>query len=121
MLSSNNCIDTIGNYPISLVFFVGIFNVIRETLITCLLQTTDRRKLRKTWVSKAQDMSLTENSNKAFLPGVGEHDSFSYAICKVNICNFCIKCSVCNTDEQKYISQMSAIDVYDTINHLKFK
>ena len=62
-------------------------------------------------------MSLTENSNQAFLPGVGEHDSFLYAISKVIIC----KCNVHNTDEQKYISQMSAIDVYDTINHLKFK
>ena len=88
MLSSNNCINTIGKYPIGLVIFVGIFNVIRETLITCLLQTTDQRKLRKKWVSKAQDMLLTENSNKAFLPGVREHDSFLYAISKVNICNF---------------------------------
>ena len=56
-------------------------------------------------------MSLTENSNQAFLPGNGEHDSFLYIFSKVIICNF----------EQKYISQMSAIDVYDTINHLKFK
>ena len=29
------------------------------------------------------------------------------------------KCNVRNTDEQKYISQMSAIDVYDTINHFR--
>ena len=36
-----------------LSFFGGIFNVIRETLITCHLQTTVRKKLRKTWVSKA--------------------------------------------------------------------
>ena len=33
-------------------------------------------------------MFLTENSNQAFLPGVGEHDSFLYAISKVIICNF---------------------------------
>ena len=65
-------------------------------------------------------MSLTENSNQASLPGVREHYSFLYAISKVIICNFCIKCNVRNTDEKKYISQMSAIDVYDTINHLKF-
>ena len=66
-------------------------------------------------------MSVTENSNQAFPPGVGEHDPFLYAISKVIICNFFIKCNVRNTDKQKYISQMSAIDVYDTINHLKFK
>ena len=62
-------------------------------------------------------MSLIENSNQAFLPGVGEHCSFLYTISKVIICN----CVSSNTDEQKYISQMSAIDVYDTINHLKLK
>ena len=33
-------------------------------------------------------MSLTENSNQAFLPGAGEHDSFLYAISKDIICNF---------------------------------
>ena len=33
-------------------------------------------------------MSLTINSNKVFLPGVGEHGSFIYAICKVIICRF---------------------------------
>ena len=53
MLSSNNFINTIGKYPIGLVFFVGIFNGIRVILITGLLQTTDQKKLRKTWVSKA--------------------------------------------------------------------
>ena len=30
-------------------------------------------------------MSLTENGNQAFLPVVGEHGSFLYAICKVII------------------------------------
>ena len=66
-------------------------------------------------------MSLTENSNQAFRPGFEEHDSFLYAISEVIICNFCIKCNVRSTNEQKYISQMSAIYVYDRINHLKFK
>ena len=65
-------------------------------------------------------MSLTENSNQAFLPGVGEHDSFLYAISS-HYLQFCIKCNVRNTDEQKYISWMPAIDVYDTINDLKLK
>ena len=66
-------------------------------------------------------MFLTENGNQAFLPGVREHASFLYMLSKVIICNFCIKCNVRNTDEQKNISQMSAIDVYDTINYLNFK
>ena len=35
-------INNIGKYPIGLVFFVCIFNVIRATLITGLLQTTDQ-------------------------------------------------------------------------------
>ena len=48
----------------------------------------DLRKLIKTWGSKAPGHSLTENSNQAFLLGVGEHDSFLYAISKVIICNF---------------------------------
>ena len=33
-------------------------------------------------------MSLTENSNLAFLPGVGEHDSFLDVFSKVIIYNF---------------------------------
>ena len=33
-------------------------------------------------------MSQTENSNQDFFPGVGEHDSFLYAISNVIICNF---------------------------------
>ena len=67
-------------------------------------------------------MSLTENRSQAFIPGVGEHSSFLYKIyIQVIFCNLCIKCNVRNTDEQKYISEMSAMDVYDTINHLKLK
>ena len=42
-----------GGPNASRVVFVDIFNVIRVTLITSHLQTTVRRKLRKTWVSKA--------------------------------------------------------------------
>ena len=53
MYSSNNFINTIGKYYIGLVFFAGIFNGIRVTLITGHLQMNDQRKLRKTWVSKA--------------------------------------------------------------------
>ena len=58
-------------------------------------------------------MSLTENSNQAFLPAVREHGSFSFAIYKVIICNFVKKSNILHAVEQKYISQMSAIDVYD--------
>ena len=68
--------------------FSWYFNVIRVTLITDLVQTTDQRKLRKHGFLRPQDMSLTENSNQAFLPRVGEHDSFLYAISKVIICTF---------------------------------
>ena len=34
---------------------------------------------------------------------------------------FCIKRNIRNADEQKYISQMSAIDVYVYVKHLKLK
>ena len=57
-------------------------------MITGLLQTTDQKYLEKHGFLRPQDMSLTENSTQAFLPGVGEHDSFLYAISKVIICNF---------------------------------
>ena len=50
----NNLNKTTGKYPIGFVFFVGICNIIRVTLITGLLQMTDQRKLNKTWISKAQ-------------------------------------------------------------------
>ena len=53
MLSSNNFINTIWKYPISLVLCVAIFKVSRVTLITGHLQTTDQRNLSKIWVSKA--------------------------------------------------------------------
>ena len=45
-----------------------------------------------------------------------------------NICNlyshylqFCIKCNISIADEQKYISQMYAIDFYVESKHLMFK
>ena len=56
-------------------------------------------------------MLLTENSSQVFLPVVREHGPFSYAIYEVIICN--IKCNLCHAVEQKYISQMSAIEAYD--------
>ena len=68
--------------------FYSIFNVIRVTLITGLLQTTEKENLGKHGFLRPQDMSLTKNSNQAFLPGVGENDSFLYTISKVIICNF---------------------------------
>ena len=52
------------------ILCTAIFNVCGETLITGHLQKIDYRKLSKTWVSKAQDLSLTENSSQLFLPGV---------------------------------------------------
>ena len=89
MWGSNNFINSIGKYPIGLGFFVGMFNVIRVSLIISLLQKTDQKKnLEKHWFLKPQGMSLTKNSNQAILPGVGEHDLFLYAISKVIICNF---------------------------------
>ena len=57
-------------------------------------------------------MSLTENSNQVFLPVVREHGSFSYAIYS-HFLQFRIKCNIRHAVEQKYIPQMSAIDVYD--------
>ena len=65
-------------------------------------------------------MSLTENSSQVFLPAVREHGSFSYAIYS-HYLQFRIKCNIRHAVAQKYISQMSAIEVYDYIEHLKFK
>ena len=76
MYSSNNCIDTIGKYPISLVFCVAIFKVSRVKLMYKPLQTTDKENLVKHEFLRPQDMPLTENSNEVFLPVVGEDDLF---------------------------------------------
>ena len=57
-------------------------------------------------------MSLTENSNQVFLSVVREHGSSSYAIYS-HYLQFRIKCNIRHAVEQKYILQMSAIDVYD--------
>ena len=56
-------------------------------------------------------MSLTENSNQVFLPVVKEHGS----LCNLysHYLQFCIKCNIRHAVERKYISQLSAIDVYD--------
>ena len=53
-------------------------------------------------------MSLTENSSQVFLPAVRDHGSFSY-----HYLQFLIKCNIRHSVEGKYISQMSAIEVYD--------
>ena len=66
-------------------------------------------------------MSQTENSNQVFLPAVREHGLFSYAIILSHYLQFHIKCNIRHPVERKYISQMSTIDVYDKIKHLKFK
>ena len=50
------------------ILCAAISNVSRVTLITGQLQKIDLRKLSKTCVSKAPDMSLTKNSNQGFLP-----------------------------------------------------
>ena len=65
-----------------------MFYVNRVTSITDLLQTTDQRNLEKHGFFRPQDMSMVENSYQAFLPGVGEHDSFLDIFSKVIICNF---------------------------------
>ena len=66
-------------------------------------------------------MSQTENSNQFSLPVAGEHGSLLYAIYKVIICNFRIKSNIRYADELQYISQMSAIDVYDYVKHFNLK
>ena len=57
-------------------------------------------------------MSLTENSSQVLLPAVREHGPFSYAIYS-HYLQFRIKCNIRHAVERKYISQMSAIEVYD--------
>ena len=57
-------------------------------------------------------MSLIENSKQVFLPAVREHGSFSYSIYS-HYLQFRKKCNIRHAVQQKYISQMSAIDVYD--------
>ena len=55
-------------------------------------------------------MFLTENSSQVFLPAVREHGSLSYASHYLQIR---IKCNIRHAFERKYISKMSAIEVYD--------
>ena len=68
--------------------FCWYFNVIRITLIQAFYRRLTKENLEKHGFLRPQDMSLTKNSNQAFRPGVGEHDSFLYAISEVIICNF---------------------------------
>ena len=53
MKSSNNFINTIGKYPLSIIFYAAIFKASWVALITGHLQTTDQRKLSKSLVSEA--------------------------------------------------------------------
>ena len=68
-----------------------------------------------------KDMSQTKNSNQVSLPVAGKHGSFLYAIYKVIVCNFVMKSNIRYADELQYISQMSAIDVYDYVKHFNLK
>ena len=65
-------------------------------------------------------MSQTENSNKVSLPVAGEHGSFLYVIYSQYL-QFCIKSNIRYADELQYISQMSAIDIYDYGKHCNLK
>ena len=49
---------------------IAIFNVSRVTLITGHLPKIDHRKLSKTWVSKARDISPMEIGNQVYFLGV---------------------------------------------------
>ena len=55
---------------------------------------------------------MAENSKEVFLPAFGEHGSFLYPIYS-HYLQFRIKCNIRNADHLQYISQMSAIDIYD--------
>ena len=65
-------------------------------------------------------MSQTENSNQGSLHVAGEHGSFSYAIYS-HYLQFRIKSNMRYADELQYISQMSAINVYDYVKHFNLK
>ena len=67
-----------------------------------------------------KDMSQTENSNQVSLPVAGEHGSFLYAIYS-HYLQFRIKGNIRYADELQFISQKSAIDVYDYGKHFKLK
>ena len=65
-------------------------------------------------------MSHTENSNQGSLPVAGEYGSFLYAIYS-HYLQFRIKSNIRYADELQYISQMSAINVYDYDKHFNLK
>ena len=60
------------------------------------------------------------NRDQRYKIKVGEHVLFQYAI-KKSLSELCIKLNIPNADEQKPISQMSAISVYVYVKHLKLK
>ena len=47
--------------------------------------------------------------------------AYSNILFKVSICNFVKKCNISNSNEQKYILQMSAFDVYVYLKREKLK
>ena len=63
---------------------------------------------------------LHYNRDQRYKIKVGEHVLFLYAI-KKSLFEFCIKLNIANADEQKPVSQMSAISVYVYVNYLKLK
>ena len=65
-------------------------------------------------------MSQTENSNQCSLPVAGEHGSFLYAIYS-HYLQFRIQSNIRYADELQYISQMSAVNVYDHVKHFNLK
>ena len=66
-------------------------------------------------------MSQAENSNQGSpLPVAGEHGSFLYAIYS-HYLQFRIKSNIRYADELQYLSQMSAINVYDYVKHFNLK
>ena len=67
-----------------------------------------------------QDITQTENSNQGSLPVAGEHGSFLYAIYS-HYLQFRIKSNIRYAEELQYISQMSAINVYDYVKHFNLK
>ena len=65
-------------------------------------------------------MSQTENRDQGSLPVAREHGSFLYAIYS-HYLQFRIKSNIRYADELQYISQMSAINVYDYVKHFNLK
>ena len=59
-------------------------------------------------------MFLTENSNQAFFLGFGNMVHYYMHMQSIKLLSaISYKINILNADERKYISQMSAIDVWD--------